>query len=228
MIAFDFDGTLVDSRALILECHRSVFTEFNLALPSPQDSLALIGRSLELVLAQLAGPRAPIQEMVRAYGRVLSQLRAEPAFVERPFDGIADLLCDLSCSPRVALGIATGHTSAAVIPALEALGWRQYFGTVQAADMAPSKPHPGMLLQALEATGATTEEAVFIGDTSFDMEMAREAKFGAIGVAWGYHTAERLFAAGAHRVVRSVEELRDILRHGEISRAAFERHTQRR
>jgi len=214
LIVFDFDGTLVDSRDLILECHRSVFTEFGLALPSPQDSLALIGRSLELVLAQLAGPQAPIQDMVRAYGRVLSQLRADPAFVERPFDGIADLLRDLSGLSRVALGIATGHTSSAVIPALEALGWRQYFRTIQAADMAPSKPHPGMLLQALEATGAKAEEAVFIGDTSFDMEMARAAKFGAIGVAWGYHTAECVFAAGAHRVVRTVEELRGFLRHG--------------
>jgi phosphoglycolate phosphatase len=213
LIVFDFDGTLVDSRALILESHRLIFTQFGLALPSAQDSLALIGRSLELVLAQLAGPEAPIQDMVRAYGRVLPQLRAEPAFVERPFDGIADLLRDLSRVHRVALGIATGHTSAAVIPALEALGWRQYFRTIQAADMAPSKPHPGMLLQALEATGARAEEAVCIGDTSFDMEMARAAKLGGIGVTWGYHTAERLLAAGAHRVVHSVEELRSFLQH---------------
>lgn len=211
LIVFDFDGTLVDSRALILESHRLIFAEFGLALPSTQQSLELIGRSLELVLAQLAGPQAPIQDMVTAYRRVLPQLRAEPAFVERPFDGIADLLRDLTRTPRVALGIATGHTSAAVIPALEALGWRQHFRTIQAADMAPSKPHPAMLLQALEATGASVADAVFIGDTSFDMEMARAAKVASIGVAWGYHTAERLFAAGAHRVAHSVEELRSFL-----------------
>ncbi|KIU51635.1 MULTISPECIES: HAD-IA family hydrolase [Bradyrhizobium] len=212
LIVFDFDGTLVDSRALILECHRLVFTEFGLALPSPQDSLALIGKSLELVLTQLAGPQAPIRDMVQAYSRVLPQLRAEPAFAERPFDGIARLLLDLNSMPPVKLGIATGHTSSAVVPALEALGWRQFFKTIQAADMAPSKPHPGMLLQALEATGAKAEEAIFIGDTSFDMEMARAAKLEGIGVAWGYHAAERLFAAGAHRVARSVEELRSFLR----------------
>ena len=69
-----------------------------------------------------------------------------------------------------------------------------------------------MLIQALEATGAKAEEAIFIGDTSFDMEMARAAKLEGIGVAWGYHAAERLFAAGAHRVARSVEELRSFLR----------------
>ncbi|SFO98488.1 phosphoglycolate phosphatase [Bradyrhizobium sp. Ghvi] len=149
--------------------------------------------------------------MVRAYGRILRQLRSEPDFAERPFDGIATLLRDLNNAPPVTLGIATGHTSAAVIPALEALGWRQYFRTVQAADMAPSKPHPGMLLQALDATGARAEQAVFIGDTSFDMEMARAAKLEGIGVTWGYHSADRLFAAGAHRIARSVEELRSLL-----------------
>jgi len=212
LIVFDFDGTLVDSRTLILECHHAVFTEFRLTPPSPEDSLSLIGKSLELVLAQLAGPEAPIPEMVKAYGRVLARLRADPALVERPFDGVADLLHDLSRTPDALLGIATGHTSAAVVPALDALGWRKLFQTIQAADMAPSKPHPKMLLQALEATGVTPENAVFIGDTTFDMEMALAARLRPIGVAWGYHGAERLMAAGAYRVARVVEDLRNCLR----------------
>lgn len=212
LIVFDFDGTLVDSRALILESHRAVFTEFDLPVPSPKESLALIGRSLELVLAQLAGPQAPIPDMVKAYSRVLPQLRADPAFAERPFDGMADLLYDLSRMPGAVLGIATGHTSAAVAPALDALGWREFFRTMQAADTAPSKPHPGMLLQALEATGTRPENAAFIGDTSFDMEMARAAKLQPIGVAWGYHTSERLLAAGAYRVAHVVGELRSYIR----------------
>jgi phosphoglycolate phosphatase len=212
LIVFDFDGTLVDSRALILECHRAVFTEFGLPLPLPRDSLALIGRSLELVLAQLAGPEAPIPDMVKAYGRVLPQLRADPAFTEKPFDGVADLLYDLSRTPNAVLGIATGHTSAAVVPALDTLGWRGFFRTIQAADMAPSKPHPGMLLQALEATGAKSESAIFVGDTTFDMEMARAAQLRPIGVAWGYHEAERLIAAGACRVAHVVGDLRSYIR----------------
>ena len=212
LIVFDFDGTLVDSRALILACHRAVFDEFRLPLPSPKDSLALIGRSLDLVLAQLAGPQAPIPDMVKAYGRLLPQLRADPAFAERPFDGMADLLHDLCRMPDTVLGIATGHTSAAVAPALDALGWRDLFRTIQAADMAPSKPHPGMLLQALEATGTRPDRAVFIGDTTFDMEMAQAAKLRPIGVAWGYHEAERLRAAGAYRVAHVVGDLRSHIR----------------
>jgi phosphoglycolate phosphatase len=66
LIIFDFDGTLVDSRSLILESHRIVFAEFQLPAPSPDDSLALVGKSLDVILTQLAGPTAPILEMVKA------------------------------------------------------------------------------------------------------------------------------------------------------------------
>jgi len=149
--------------------------------------------------------------MVKAYGRLLPGLRADPAFAEKPFDGISDLLFDLSRASNAVLGIATGHTSAGVGPALDALGWRGFFRTIQAADMAPSKPHPGMLLQALAATDTEPRSAVFIGDTTFDMEMAHAAKLRSIGVGWGYHRAERPTAVGANRVAHTVGELRDYL-----------------
>jgi phosphoglycolate phosphatase len=211
LIIFDFDGTLVDSRSLILESHRIVFAEFRLPAPSPADSLALVGKSLDVILTQLAGPTAPVLEMVRAYDLLLPQLRADPAFAEKPFDGVAELLRELSSTTNTVLGIATGHRSDTIAPALEALQWNGFFRTIQAADMAPSKPHPGMLLQALAATGATPENAIFIGDTTFDIEMARAAQLRSIGVGWGYHQPEQLMAAGAHRVAKAVDELRSCI-----------------
>ena len=211
LIIFDFDGTLVDSRSLIWESHRIVFAEFGLPLPLPADSLALVGQTLDVILAQLAGPTAPIRDMVHAYDLLLPQLRADPAFAEKPFDGIAELLRNLSFAPNAVLGMATGHTSITVAPALAALRWRDFFRTIQAADMAPSKPHPAMLLQALEATGVNPENAIFVGDTTYDMEMAQAAKVRSIGVAWGYHGAERLAAAGARHVAYTVGELRTYL-----------------
>ncbi len=211
LIIFDFDGTLVDSRSLILESHRIVFDDFQLPTPSPADSLALVGKSLDVILTQLAGPTAPILEMVRAYDLLLPRLRADAAFAEKPFDGIADLLRELSAKSDTVLGIATGHRSDTIAPALEALQWNGLFRTIQAADMAPSKPHPAMLLQALAATGATPENAIFIGDTTFDMEMAQAARLRSIGVGWGYHQAEQLIAAGAHRAAKTVDELRSCI-----------------
>jgi len=207
LIIFDFDGTLVDSRKLIWEAHRIIFAEFGLVCPSQEQSLALIGMSLELVLAQLAGADAPIDRMVEAYSRVLPVLREDTALAEVPFDGAADLLSSLAARRDVRLGIATGHVSHAIEPALDRFGWRDYFCNVQTADRAPSKPHPGMLLQALSETGTHKHDAVMIGDTAFDMQMAAAAGIQSIGVAWGYHRAERLREAGATHVVDSVAEL---------------------
>lgn len=212
LIIFDFDGTLVDSRSLILESHRLVFSQFQLPAPSPAESLALVGKSLDVILTLLAGPEAPILEMVRAYDLLLPQLRADSAFAEKPFDGAGDLLSELSAASDTILGVATGHRTDTIAPALEELRWTDYFKTIQAADTAPSKPHPAMLLQALAATGVTPENAIFIGDTTFDMEMAQAARLRSIGVGWGYHRTERLLAAGAHRVVQSIDQLRDCIR----------------
>ena len=109
------------------------------------------------------------------------------------------------------LGIATGHVTAAIEPALEKFGWRKYFCNVQAADKAPSKPHPGMLLQALSETNTRADDAIMIGDTAFDMLMAGAAGLKSVGVGWGYHGVDRLGAAGASCIVNDMDELHDLL-----------------
>lgn len=212
LVIFDFDGTLVDSRPLILESHRIVFSEFRLPEPSPARSLALVGKSLDVILAEIAGPAAPILEMVKAYDLLLPRLRADPAFAERPFDGIGDLLHELNRAADTLMAIATGHRSDTIAPALQTLRWAEFFQTIQAADTAPSKPHPAMLLQALAATRVDARDAIFIGDTTFDMEMAKAAQLRSIGVGWGHHDPERLMAAGARHVAGTVDELRTTIR----------------
>ena len=214
LIIFDFDGTLADSRRLIIEAHRRVFTQFGLPVPAPQASLALIGRSLELVLAELAGPDAPIATMAKAYQPLIAELRDNPAFADAPFAGAHELLADLAGCGDHRLGIATGHIASAIEPALKAFGWRDWFCSVQSADKAPSKPHPGMILQALDEAGIAARDAVMVGDTAFDMEMARAAGVSAIGVGWGYHARERLIAAGASCVAETMDELRTALTDG--------------
>ncbi len=208
LIIFDFDGTLADSRKLIIEAHRQVFSQFGLPVPAPEASLALIGRSLELVLEELAGPDAPVAAMTTAYQPVVKQLRADGRFADAPFAGVHELLLELGARKDLRLGIATGHISSAIEPALATFGWRELFCTVQSADKAPSKPHPGMILQALGEAGISADNAVMIGDTAFDMEMARAAGVAAVGVAWGYHPRDRLIAAGADGVAETIDDLR--------------------
>ena len=211
LVIFDFDGTLVDSRKLIVESNRIVFGEFGFALPSEDESFALVGMSLELVLPRLAGPDAPVEQMVAAYQRVLPQIRADAAFAEVPFDGAADLLSALSEHEDVRLGIATGHVSHMITPALERFGWLGHFCTVQTADKAPSKPHPGMVHQALREANVEAADAIMVGDTAFDIEMACAAGVRGVAVSWGYHRPDRLRDAGALRVVSEMKELRDYL-----------------
>jgi phosphoglycolate phosphatase len=105
------------------------------------------------------------------------------------------------------LGIATGKSRRGVAALLERQGIDRHFSTVQTADDAPSKPHPAMVEQAMAATGATPAETVVIGDTSFDMLMARAAGAGALGVGWGYHPASRLREAGAQAIAGRFDEV---------------------
>ena len=90
-------------------------------------------------------------------------------------------------------------------------GLMDRFVTLQTADVAHGKPHPDMMLRAMAETGAEVSRSVMIGDTTYDMEMAVNAGTMAIGVAWGYHETVELQAAGAHVVVTSYGELKDVL-----------------
>jgi phosphoglycolate phosphatase len=211
LVIFDFDGTLADSRKLIVESNRVVYGQFGLVPPSEEASFALVGMSLEFVLRQLIGPDAPVEKMLAAYRDVLPLLRADAAYAEVAFAGADELLTALAERNDVRLAIATGHLSHAIAPALEQFGWRKHFCTVQTVDIAPSKPDPGMILQALREAGVKAEDAIMVGDTSFDMEMARAAGVRGVAVSWGYHRPDRLRDAGASRVVDDMSELRDCL-----------------
>ena len=107
--------------------------------------------------------------------------------------------------------MATGKSQRGLEHCLAVHGLSGHFVTLQTADFHPSKPHPAMLEAALEEALATPAEAVMIGDTCYDIEMAQAAGVRAIGVDWGYHEAADLIDAGAEAVARSPGELREIL-----------------
>jgi phosphoglycolate phosphatase len=94
---------------------------------------------------------------------------------------------------------------------LELHGLRELFVTLQTADDHPSKPHPSMLLRAMEETGIGARETVVIGDTSYDMVMGVGAGVCPIGVSWGYHAADELTEYGAVHVLEQFSELMPFL-----------------
>ncbi|MEM6971755.1 MAG: HAD-IA family hydrolase [Pseudomonadota bacterium] len=199
---FDVDGTLIDSQALILRAMEGAHAEVGVAMPPRDTVLSIVGLSLEIAFMTLhPGLQRPVlARLVSAYKSTFSRLRAagedEPPF----YPGALDALARLDAAGWL-LGVATGKARRGLDHLLDGHGIRSRFVATQTADDAPSKPHPGMVLNLLAATGVDAAQAVMIGDTRYDIEMGRAARARALGVSWGYHPRAALTAAGAHGVI---------------------------
>ena len=205
---FDCDGTLADSEATIVDAIRAAFAEHDLANPTRAEISAHIGLSLDAFLAGVA-PGVESQTASRIvdsyrlhYARFRTERGGDPLF-----PGLASLLSDLR-DEGILLGVATGKSRRGLSKFLEAHDLTSSFATLQTADDAPSKPHPGMIERALAETGTEQREAVMVGDTSFDMGAAVNAEVTAIGVNWGHHDRDTLLGAGAECVVETAADLR--------------------
>src|SRR3989304_4980803 len=122
--------------------------------------------------------------------------RRRPGHREPLFPGVREALHVLSRRDNVLIGMATGKSRRGVDAVLAREGLRPFFATIQTADTHPSKPHPSMILAAMAEAGSEARGTVMIGDTTYDIEMARQAGVGAIGVGWGGHSGPALGAAG--------------------------------
>ncbi|HSI39146.1 MAG TPA: HAD-IA family hydrolase [Xanthobacteraceae bacterium] len=200
---FDCDGTLVDSQNVIVAAMSRAFAAAGRTPPPRPAILGIVGLSLVEAMRHLGAdePGFPAEEMAEHYRGAFHALRAEPDFHEPLFPGIRAMLDLLAVRDDVVLGIATGKSQRGVAAVLDHHGLEGRFVTIQTADDAPSKPHPAMVHQAMQAVGSAPEHTVLIGDTSFDMTMARAAGARALGVTWGYHSRPQLEASGAERLV---------------------------
>ncbi|MFP4327833.1 MAG: HAD-IA family hydrolase [Paracoccaceae bacterium] len=197
LVVFDVDGTLVDSQADILAAMGAAFAGEGLPLPARAEVLSIVGLSLPDAIARLAPDRASgvLARMVETYKTTYAARRAASGAETSPlYPGALDVLEALGADDWTLLAIATGKSRRGLDALLDSLDLRRHFVTTQVADDHPSKPHPSMLRAALAQTGVAARDAVMVGDTTYDMEMARAAGIGAIGVSWGYHPPQRLQA----------------------------------
>jgi len=212
LVLFDCDGTLVDSQHHIVAAMHQAFTDFGLPLPDPNAVRRLVGLPLETSVRQLLRPgEADPEDVVAAYRKAALRMRQAPDHEEPLFPGLVDVLDQLSADGHL-LGIATGKARRGLDATLHMHGLADRFVTLQTADIARGKPDPDMVLRAMRETGATAEDTLVIGDTSFDMLMARNAGVRAVGVSWGYHQPEELFATGALTVLNTYADLPPLLR----------------
>lgn len=222
LLMFDCDGTIVDSQNAIVSAMAAAFAAEGLAPPPRAGTLGVVGLSLLPAIQRLA-PQEDLQRqraLVDRYRTAAAQVRAAGAG-EPLFPGAAQTIASLAARRDTSLGIATGKSRRGVDRLLAENGWQHHFATIQTADDNPSKPHPAMVERAIAETGAQASATVLIGDTTFDMEMAKAAGAAAIGVSWGYHPVADLIAAGADMIVdtyAALEQACDDVLGGRVQR----------
>jgi phosphoglycolate phosphatase len=211
LIVFDCDGTLVDSQQLIVEAARQTLLAHELQPLEANAVRAVIGLSLELALAQLVpdADERTLISLVATYRATWRLLRTQ-GVLEPLFPRTREVLTLLDRNGHL-LAVATGKSRSGLLEVLDHHGLTALFVSFQTADRHPSKPHPSMLDEAMRETGSAPAETLMVGDTTFDMEMARAAGARAIGVAWGYHPPELLEAAGAELVLDDFDQLLDCM-----------------
>lgn len=210
---FDCDGTIVDSQRSIVLSMRTAFERHDLPPPEADAVRRMVGLPLFDAIARLLPADTPEDRaapLTEAYKVAFTELRQGNAVHEPLYPGAREAIETLDDKGWL-LGIATGKGRRGLDNTLNTHGLTGRFTTVQTADVAAGKPHPEMVLRAMAETGTDAEATVMIGDTTYDMEMARAAGVVAIGVAWGYHEAEELTAAGASVVLREFRELVNVI-----------------
>jgi phosphoglycolate phosphatase len=206
---FDVDGTLVDSSAMIAASLTTAFRAEGMPVPERTRMMGIVGLSLLEAMKVLAPDEghAMHERLGAAYKQAFWEHRAAGNHTEDLFQGAHDLLAKLRNRDDVVLGIATGKSRRGAAHLIEKHGYEGWFATVQTSDDHPSKPHPSMIVTALAETGLAPSAAIMIGDTSYDIAMARAAGVGAAGVAWGNHPPDELTKAGAHSISNDFNEL---------------------
>lgn len=209
LIVFDVDGTLVDSQGDIVAAMGHAFARADHPAPSREEVLGIVGLSLETAIPRLAPALSPetharmVEWYKDAYVGLRAQVGAEQSSPLYPH--VRETLAALGDVPENLLGVATGKSRRGLDKLLEAHGLGSLFVTRQVSDHHPSKPHPAMLHAALSETGVGPADAVMIGDTTYDMQMAQAAGIPFIGVGWGYHPRDAL--TGAAGILDDMREL---------------------
>jgi phosphoglycolate phosphatase len=204
LIVFDWDGTLFDSTALIVRCIQAACADVGVAVPSARDAAYVIGLGLTDALAR-AAPGLPVERYPELATRYRHHYFAEQHEVTL-FDGTVELLHALKARNHW-LGVATGKSRSGLDAALQSVQLQGLFDGTRTADETASKPHPQMLLELMREFGAEPARTLMIGDTTHDLQMARNAGTAGVGVSFGAHDHEAFAEFEPRFVAHSTAEL---------------------
>ena len=209
LIVFDWDGTLMDSTGAIVASIQAAATDLGIAPPSDERASHIIGLGLIDALRHALPdlPAARYQAVAERY-RHHYLSRDQDLLL---FDGAADLIAELAAAGYT-LAVATGKTRKGLDRAFEVSGLGPRFHASRCADECHSKPDPQMLEELMAEFGVEPGETLMIGDTTHDLQMARNAGVAALGVAYGAHPRATLEAQAPLFCAANVAELAAWLR----------------
>jgi len=204
LIAFDWDGTLFDSTAIIARCIQEAVRDVGGTVPSDLAASHVIGLGLMQALAH-AAPDVPRERYPELGARYRHHYMAQQDAISL-FQGVLTMLAELK-SRQHWLAVATGKSRAGLDAALEAVELKGVFDASRTADETAGKPHPRMLHELMREMGVEPDRVLMIGDTTHDLQMAANAGCASVGVSYGAHEPGAFDALGPRFVAHSVAEL---------------------
>lgn len=210
LVIFDWDGTLMDSAARIVDCMQAAARSIGLDELSHAAVRDIIGLGLPEAIAALCPGIAPQQAELLRLGYA-ERFRAADQTPLAFFPGVESGIAQLREKSDIRLAVATGKSRRGLDRVFSTSGSGAWFHASRTADETRSKPHPQMLEELLEETGVDVREAVMVGDTEYDLEMARALDMDRIAVTYGVHAPARLALSQPTFVAKAFPEVIDWL-----------------
>ena len=210
LIAFDWDGTLFDSTAIIVRCIQAAVADVGGAVPSQQAASYVIGMGLMQALAH-AAPDVPPEKYPQLGERYRHHYWAHQHDISL-FQGVLPMLADLKARHHW-LTVATGKSRRGLDEALQAVELKGVFDGSRTADETAGKPSPLMLHELMREFGVEPGRTLMIGDTTHDLQMAVNAGCASVGVSYGAHEPDAFHELRPLHIAHSVRELHDWLQH---------------
>ena len=204
LIAFDWDGTLFDSTAIIVRCIQNAVADVGGAIPTEREAAYVIGMGLMDALAHAAPdvPRERYAELGAAYRRHYINHQDDLSL----FEGVLPLLADLRERQHL-LAVATGKSRRGLDDVLRTVQLAGVFDGSRTADETAGKPDPRMLHELMDEFAIAPDRTLMIGDTTHDLQMALNAGCPSVAVSYGAHAPDGFAALQPLAIVHSVGEL---------------------
>lgn len=204
LIAFDWDGTLFDSTAIITRCIQSAVADVGGTVPTDSQASFVIGMGLMQALAH-AAPDVPPERHAELGARYRHHYMAHQHDITL-FNGVLPMLQDLKDRQHL-LAVATGKSRVGLNEALHSVSLRGVFDASRTADETAGKPHPLMLQELMAELDVAPERLLMIGDTTHDLQLALNAGCPSVAVSYGAHEPSTFAALQPLYIAHSVAEL---------------------